>query len=117
MPSSQIPRKGARLLAYSTWPGMERRALAQPLIGTLSHTVTAGPSGVGKSALLTSAVAQDLAAGRGCLVLDGKGDLVAEILRMVPERRQREVIVLEPGRQGPVPGLRVFGGGDPEPLG
>ncbi len=114
MPSAQIPRKGARVLAYSTWPGMERRALAQPLLGTLSHTVTAGPSGVGKSALLTSAVAQDLAAGRGCLVLDGKGDLAAEILRMVPERRQREVIVLEPGRQGPVPGLRVFGGGDPE---
>jgi hypothetical protein len=114
MPSAQIPRKGARVLAYSTWPGMERRALAQPLIGTLSHTVTAGPSGVGKSALLASAVAQDLATGRGCLILDGKGDLAAEILRLVPERRQREVIVLEPGRQGPVPGLRVFGGGDPE---
>ena len=114
MPSSQIPRKGARVLAYSTWPGMERRAMAQPLLGTLSHMVTAGPSGVGKSALLAGAVAQDLAAGRGCLVLDGKGDLAAEILRLVPERRLGEVIVLEPGRPGPVPGLRVFGGGDPE---
>jgi hypothetical protein len=114
MPSSQIPRQGARVLAYSTWPGMEKRALAQPLLGTLSHTVAAGPSGVGKSALLASAVAQDLAAGRGCLVLDGKGDLAGEILRMVPERRQREVIVLDPGRGGPVPGLRVFGSGDPE---
>ncbi len=114
MPSPGIPRRGARVLAYSTWPGMERRALAQPLLGTLSHMVTAGPSGVGKSALLAGAVAQDLAAGRGCLVLDGKGDLAAEILRMVPERRRGEVIVLDPGRVGPVPGLRVFGGGDPE---
>ncbi len=114
MPPPGIPRRGARVLAYSTWPGMERRALAQPLLGTLSHMVTAGPSGVGKSALLAGAVAQDLVAGRGCLVLDGKGDLAAEILRLVPEHRQGEVIVLDPGRPGPVPGLRVFGSGDPE---
>ncbi len=114
MPSSRIPRRGARVLAYSTWPGMERRVLAQPLVGTLSHTVAAGPSGVGKSALLAGAVGQDLAAGRGCLVLDGKGDLAEEVLRLVPERRRGEVIVLDPGRPGPVPGLRVFGGGDPE---
>ena len=32
----------------------------------------------------------------------------------MPEARRGEVIVLDPGRAGPVPGLRVFGGGDPE---
>lgn len=114
LPPARIPRKGGRVLAYSTWPGMDKRPLAQPLVGALSHMVAAGPSGVGKSALLAGAVAQDLAAGRGCLVLDGKGDLAEEILRLVPESRRNEVIVLDPGRQGPVPGLRVFGGGDPE---
>lgn len=113
LPPARIPRRG-RVLAYSTWPGMEGRPLAQPLVGALSHAVIAGPSGVGKSALLASAVAQDLAAGRGCLVLDGKGDLAEEILRLVPENRRDEVIVLDPARPGPVPGLRVFGGGDPE---
>lgn len=114
LPPARIPRKGGRVLAYSTWPGMDKRPLAQPLVGALSHTVAAGPSGVGKSALLAGAVAQDLAAGRGCLVLDGKGDLAEEILRLVPESRRKDVIVLDPSRQGPVPGLRVFGGGDPE---
>lgn len=114
MPSPQLPRSGGRVLAYSTWPGMEKRQLVQPLTGALSHTVAAGPSGVGKSALLASAIAQDLVAGRGCLVLDGKGDLCGEILRMVPESRRKDVIVLDPSRPGPVPGLRVFGGGDPE---
>ncbi len=114
MPSPQLPRTGARLLAYSTWPGMEKRKLVQPLVGALSHTVVAGPSGVGKSALLASMIAQDLAGGRGCLVLDGKGDLAGEVLRMVPESRRKDVIVLDPSRPGPVPGLRVFGGGDPE---
>jgi hypothetical protein len=114
LPSSRIPRKGGRMLAYASWPGMEKRALVQPLVGALSHMVAAGPSGVGKSALLAGAVAQDLAAGRGCLVLDGKGDLAEEILGMVPEGRRGEVIVLDPARPGPVPGLRVFSGGDPE---
>lgn len=114
MPAPNVPRRGARVLAYSTWPGMEHRALAQPLIGTMSHMVAAGPSGVGKSALLTGAIAQDLAAGRGCLVLDGKGDLAEAVLRLVPDNRREDVIVLDPGRGGPVPGLRVFGGGDPE---
>ncbi len=114
LPSTRIPRTGGRLWAYSTWPGMEKRALAQPIIGGLSHSLIASPSGGGKSALLASLVAQDLIAGRGCLVLDGKGDLAEEILRLVPERRRDGVIVLDPSRDGPVPGLRVFSGGDPE---
>ncbi len=114
MPSPQLPRRDGRVLAYSTWPGMEKRKLVQPITGALSHTVAAGPSGVGKSALLASAIAQDLVAGRGCLVLDGKGDLAGEVLRMVPASRRKDVIVLDPSRPGPVPGLRVFGGGDPE---
>jgi len=114
LPSSRIPRTGGRLWAYSTWPGMEKRALAQPIIGGLSHSLIASPSGGGKSALLASLVAQDLIAGRGCLVLDGKGDLAEEILRLVPESRRDGVIVLDPSRDGPVPGLRVFSGGDPE---
>jgi hypothetical protein len=114
MPSPQLPRTGGRRLAYSSWPGMEKRPLVQPMVGALSHTVIAGPSGVGKSALMASAIAQDLAAGRGCLVLDGKGDLADEVLGLVPESRRKDVIVLDPSRPGPVPGLRVFGGGDPE---
>lgn len=114
MPSASIPRTGGRLLAYSTWPGMEERRLVQPLVGALSHTVVAGPSGVGKSALLASMVAQDLTSGRGCLVLDGKGDLADEVLQLTPDARRGDVIVLDPSREGPVPGMRVFGGGDPE---
>ena len=117
MPSPRIPRKGGRVWALSSWPGMEDRPLAQPVIGGLSHALIAGPTGTGKTSLTASLVAQDLEAGRGCLAIDGKGDLSEEILRLVPERRRGEVIVLEPGRAGPVPGLRVFGGGDPELVG
>jgi hypothetical protein len=114
MPAPQIPRNG-RVLALSNWPGMERRALAQSIVGGLSHAIVAGGTGAGKSTLLSGLAAQDMAAGRGCLIIDGKGDLAEEVLRYVPESRRQDVIVIDPARRGPIPGLRVFGGGgDPE---
>lgn len=117
MPSPRLPRSGGRVLANANWPGMERRRLVQTIEGGLSHSVVVGPSGVGKSALMASVIRQDLVAGRGCLVIDGKGDLAGEVLRMVPDARLKDVVVLDPAREGAVPGLRVFGGSDPEQAG
>jgi hypothetical protein len=114
LPSARIPRSGGHMLAHANWPGMEERRLIQPLVGALSHTIVAAPTGAGKSALLASLIAQDMASGRGCLVLDGKGDLANEVLAQVPASRRADVIVLDPTRHGPVPGMRVFGSGDPE---
>ncbi len=113
MASRRIPSVG-RVLAVSNWPGSDRR-LAQPVRGALSHTLVAGPTGVGKSALIANLAVQDMRAGRGLLVLDAKGDLVDDVLARVPAGRADDVIVLDPGRVGPVPGLRLFErGGDPE---
>lgn len=112
-PSTRIPTTG-RVIAASTWPGTDRK-LAQPVIGGLSHTICAGPTGVGKSTLIENLVLQDVEAGRGCLLLDGKGgDLVDEITSRLPKGRE-DIIVLDPGRGGAVPGLRIFGqSGDPQ---
>jgi hypothetical protein len=112
MPSPRIPTAG-RVLAASTWPGADR-ALAQPVAGGLSHALVAGPTGVGKSALIANLIVQDLKAGRGCLLIDGKGDLAEDVLARIPHERMSDVVVLDPGRGGPVPGLRVFGCGDHE---
>ena len=113
-PDRRIPTTG-RLLARSTWPGMEGRGLAQPILGALSHTVIAGPTGSGKSSLLVNAIVSDMNEGRGCLVLDGKGDLIEDLLARIPANRLRDVIVLDPGAPGLVPSLRVFGRrSDPE---
>ena len=113
-PDRRIPTSG-RMLGRSTWPGMETRGLAQPAAGSLSHTLLCGPTGSGKSGLLANLVVADLKEGRGCLVLDGKGDLVEDLLARIPEHRMHDVILLDPASPGPVPGLRVFGqGSDPE---
>jgi hypothetical protein len=114
MPDRRIPTTG-RVLAHSNWPGMEGRPLAQPVVGALSHGLLSGPTGSGKSWCVAALMASDMAAGHGCLLVDGKGDLVEDVLARVPPGRIKDVIVLDPAAGGPVPGLRVFGHGtDPE---
>jgi hypothetical protein len=114
IPDRRIPKSG-RILGLSTWPGMEKRALVQPVIGACSHTLFVGPTGVGKSALIERLVVSDMRESRGCLVIDGKGDLADGLLARVPQDRIDDVIVLDPAAGGPLPGLRVFGKhADPE---
>jgi hypothetical protein len=105
MPSPRIPTTG-RVLGVSTWPGQER-PLAQPVIA--GHAVLAGPTGVGKSELTASLAVQDIHAGRGVFLLDGKGDTAESVLMRIPDNRLADVIVLNPGVVGPVPGLRQSG--------
>ena len=112
LPSPRLPRFG-RLLGRATWPGMERKVF-QPVVGALSHTLIAGPTGTGKSTLLTNLMAGDLAAGRGLVLIDGKGDTASAVLERVPSERQRDVIVLDCASAGAQPGLRLFDGREPE---
>jgi hypothetical protein len=111
MPSRRIPSEG-RVLGVSNWPGQERR-LAQSITGGLSHALLAGPTGVGKSEQLAYLALQDIRAGRGVFLLDGKGDTAESLLARIPDNRRADVIAVEPGREEPVevPGLRLFGGG------
>jgi hypothetical protein len=114
LPDRRIPTDGIPV-GIATWPGMEQRRLSQPLVGALSHTLIAGPTGSGKSSLLTSVLRDHAEAGRGLLLIDGKGDLADDVLAHIPADRLSDVIVLDPASQLPVPGLRVFGRGrDPE---
>jgi hypothetical protein len=114
LPDPRIPMSG-RVLGRSNWPGARRRTLAQPIEGATSHTLITGPTGSGKSALLARLILADINAGRGVLVLDGKGDLITDLLSRVPAERADDVILVDPAAGGPVPGLRVFGAGtDPE---
>jgi energy-coupling factor transporter ATP-binding protein EcfA2 len=112
MPSPRLPRSG-RVLGTATWPGAER-PVAQPVVGALSHSLIAGPTGVGKSTLLTNLVSADIAAGRGVVLIDGKGDTATAVLARIPESRHSDVIVLDCASSGPLPGLQLFSSRDAE---
>jgi hypothetical protein len=95
IPASPHIQSTGTVMADSTYPGDER-PLAVDLQSRLRHMHLLGPTGVGKSTLLVQMAVSDLVAGRGLVMLDPKGDLVQAVLERVPERRRRDVIVLDP---------------------
>ena len=94
-PAADIPSAG-RVLARSTFPGAER-PLALSVPDSLRHLHAIGPTGSGKSTMLVGLIAGDMETGRGVVVLDPKGDLVADVLARVPAHRLDDVCILDPG--------------------
>ena len=60
------------------------------------HLYVVGKSGSGKSKLLELLVRADIEQGHGVGVLDPHGDLVDNILRMIPKERVKDVVVFDP---------------------
>jgi hypothetical protein len=107
-PSADIPM-GPRVVARATFPGAER-PLGLSVTDSLRHLQILGPTGVGKSSLITNLVTQDMKAGRGVVVLDPKGDLVADVLDRVPEGRRGDVVILDPADEARPVGLNLLAG-------
>lgn len=114
-PPQSLPTRGRRF-GTSSFPATASRGIYQQVEGALSHTAILGPTGSGKSSLVGNLALQDIEAGRGVLVLDGKGDLVDQLLERMPDRRRDDVVLLDPSRDNlPQPGIRLFSRtGDPE---
>lgn len=60
------------------------------------HLYTVGKSGSGKSKLLELLIQNDINNGKGVGVLDPHGDLVDNVLRMIPEERMKDVVIFDP---------------------
>ena len=61
------------------------------------HLYVVGKSGTGKSKLLELFISEDIKNGEGVAVLDPHGDLVDNVMRMIPEHRKDDVIYFDPG--------------------
>jgi len=72
------------------------------------HLYVIGQTGTGKSTLLQSCVAQDIAAGEGVALIDPHGDLVEDVLELVPGHRIDDVVVLDPSDLAHVVGFNPF---------
>src|SRR5712691_7996855 len=60
------------------------------------HLFVIGKTGSGKSTLLRNLIVQDIAAGRGLMLLDPHGDLAEELLDYIPPWRIEDLIYVAP---------------------
>lgn len=60
------------------------------------HMYILGKSGTGKSVLLSNLIAQNIQNGEGVCVVDPHGELVEEILHLIPDHRAKDVIYFNP---------------------
>jgi len=75
------------------------------------HMYIIGKTGMGKTTLLKNAIYQDMLNGKGLAVFDPHGDLLQELLEIIPENRKEDVIVFDPSdRQWPI-GLNILAPG------
>jgi len=61
------------------------------------HLYAVGKSGSGKSKMLELLINDDIQNGHGVAILDPHGDLVDDVMRMIPEHRKDDVILFDPG--------------------
>lgn len=90
----------------------ERRTIAQRTADARQHTHIIGGTGVGKTTLLMGMALDDIAKGRGVVIIEPKGESDLLLSRM-PESALERVILIDPDDDAPPPSLNVLGGTDP----
>ncbi len=90
-----------RVIAEASAPGVEA-TLALNVSSALHHLHLIGPTGTGKSTLLLNLICQDIEDGRAVVVIEPKGDLVAEVLARIPDSRRDDVVIVDPSDAAPV---------------
>lgn len=72
------------------------------------HTFIVGATGSGKSTLIQQLAIQDMAQGRGVVVIDYHGDLCEELLGRVPASRMNDVVYFNPADRAYPMGLNLL---------
>jgi len=91
---ASIPTSGL-YLGKSTY-----RGLAKPVYMDIDdrrrHMYIIGKTGTGKSEFLKDMIMQDIRNGAGLAVIDPHGDLIDDILPLIPPKRAEDVILFDP---------------------
>jgi hypothetical protein len=75
------------------------------------HTYIVGKTGMGKTTIIKQMAYQDILSGKGVAVIDPHGDLVKELVRIIPEKRKKDVIYLDPTDKAWPVGLNILNPG------
>jgi hypothetical protein len=94
VPSAALTDKG-RVLGQSDFAGVKRKVAISRAASTRGLYVL-GPTGTGKTSLLKNLIADDLKQGQGLVVIETNGDLINDVLDIVPPERVGDVVLLDP---------------------
>lgn len=106
LPAQSLAESG-RILGVSNAAGSSRPVALTPTAATRGLYVL-GPTGTGKTSLIKNLVRDDLQAGRGLAVIETNGDLINDLLDLIPSERTRDVILLDPLDPGYAVGFNPF---------
>lgn len=94
VPSTALPSKG-RVLGISDFAGTSRPVAISPAASTRG-LYALGPTGTGKTSLLKNLIRDDLDQGRGLVVIETNGDLITNLTDLIPAKRIKDVVLLDP---------------------
>ncbi|HUA13501.1 MAG TPA: hypothetical protein VL989_03305 [Candidatus Sulfotelmatobacter sp.] len=120
LPTSQLIRQGSKqvdgptdipedglLLGYNIFRGA-KKPIRLSLSDRQRHMYVVGQTGTGKSTFLENLALQDMLRGNGFAFVDPHGDVVDELLAMVPKERTEDVIYFNPSDMEFPMGLNLF---------
>jgi len=110
MRTSDASGDGAGLRVLGDTEVGPRRAVCLGVEDGRFHTHVIGATGSGKWTLLANLAIADMAAGRGVVVIDPKGDLVMDLLARIPGRALERLVLVDPEETEAPPSLNVLGG-------
>jgi hypothetical protein len=101
-----IPEEGV-LLGVNEFRG-EQKEIKLAVKDRRRHTYIIGQTGTGKSGLIRNIAYQDMCDGKGFALIDPHGDLVDELMGLVPPERIDDVILFDPGDLDNPIGMNMF---------
>jgi hypothetical protein len=75
------------------------------------HTYIVGKTGMGKTTIIKQMAYQDILSGKGVAVIDPHGDMIKELLSVIPNSRKKDVIYLDPTDKSWPVGLNILNPG------
>ena len=95
-------------ISIGTWAcGSSSKEIHLPPQKEIPHAHLLGVSRVGKSILLGYLALERLKKNQSCFVLDPHGDLITNILRMIPEHLRQKVILIDFGLKEHTPQITI----------
>ena len=91
---AQIPQSGL-FLGKSKYRGVDKPIYID-IDDRRRHMYVIGKTGTGKSEFLKAMIMQDIKNGEGVAVIDPHGDLIDDVLKLIPSKRSEDVILFDP---------------------